>query len=57
MDVEAIAESVSISDYIGQYLELEERNGDLWCLSPFNNERTASFSVTPDKNLFYDFSL
>ena len=56
MDMDAIAESVSISDYIGQYLELEERNGDLWSLSPFTNERTASFSVTPDKNLFYDFS-
>ena len=56
MDAEAIAESISITDYIGQYLELEERNGDLWSLSPFTNERTASFSVTPDKNLFYDFS-
>ena len=56
MDIEAIAESVSISDYIGQYLELEERNGDLWSLSPLTNERTASFSITPDKNLFYDFS-
>lgn len=56
MDAETIAENINISDYIGQYLELEERNGDLWSLSPFTSERTASFSVTPDKNLFYDFS-
>lgn len=56
MDVEIIAESIDISDYIGQYLSFEERNGDLWSLSPFTNERTASFSVTPDKNVFYDFS-
>lgn len=35
---------------------LEERNGELWGLSPFTNERTPSFSIRPAQQVFYDFS-
>jgi len=35
---------------------LREQNGELFGLSPFKEERTASFSITPETQLFYDFS-
>ena len=37
-------------------MDLEEQNGELFGLSPFKNEETASFSITPANQLFYDFS-
>jgi len=35
---------------------LEEQNGELFGLSPFKDENTPSFSITPETQLFYDFS-
>ena len=56
MDAEQVSELVELQDYIGQYCDLEERNGEFWCLSPFTNEKTPSFSINPSENLYYDFS-
>jgi len=49
-------DQVNIAEYIGQYVQLEERNGELWGLSCFKEEKTPSFSVNPEKNVFKDFS-
>jgi len=35
---------------------LEEQNGEMFGLSPFKEENTPSFSITPSTQLFYDFS-
>lgn len=56
MELQDIIDSVKIEEYIGQYVELSEQNGELFGLSPFTEEKTASFSVTPNTNLFFDFS-
>jgi DNA primase len=56
MDIQDIINTVAIEDYIGQYVELTEQNGELFGLSPFRQENTPSFSVTPATQLFYDFS-
>lgn len=56
MEVEDILEQVDIAEYISQYVDLEERNGELWGLSPFKDEKTPSFSVNSEKQRFYDFS-
>lgn len=56
MEIQEIIEKVDIAEYIGQYIELTEQNGELFGLSPFKTEQTASFSVTPETGLFYDFS-
>ncbi|MEG1563850.1 MAG: CHC2 zinc finger domain-containing protein [Bacteroides sp.] len=60
MDLETpiseIIEQVNIADYIGQYVELFERGGELWGLSPFKDEKTPSFSIRPEQNVFWDFS-
>ncbi len=40
---------------VSEYVQLREKGGRLWGLCPFHNEKTASFSVSPDKQLYYCF--
>ena len=56
MEVSDILDAIDITEYISQYVELEEKGGELWGLSPFKDENTPSFSVCPEKKYFYDFS-
>lgn len=56
MECRELLEQIDIHEYIAQYVELEERNGELWGLSPFNEEKTPSFSVNTDAQQFFDFS-
>jgi len=41
---------------VGQYVRLEKRGNRYWGLSPFTTEKTPSFTVTPEKGLYYCFS-
>lgn len=56
MDVSDIINSVDILEYISQYCDFEEKNGEYWALSPLKEENTPSFSVNTEKQYFYDFS-
>ena len=56
MDLEELIHSIDIVDYIGQFVDLTEKNGEFWSLSPFKSEKTPSFSVRRDPPFFYDFS-
>lgn len=56
MTVKELVESVDILEYISQYAEFEEKNGEYWCLSPLKEEVTPSFSVRPEEHVFYDFA-
>jgi DNA primase len=40
---------------VGEYVRLENKGGKYWGLCPFHNEKTASFSVNPDKKQYYCF--
>lgn len=54
--VEDIKSSLSIEDVIGEYVQLK-RTGRNWKgLSPFTNEKTPSFTVSPEKQIWHDFS-
>ncbi len=44
-----------IEDVVSQYVALTRRGSNLFGLCPFHNEKTASFSVAPDKNIYYCF--
>jgi DNA primase len=44
-----------IEDVVGQYVSLTRRGGNLFGLCPFHSEKTASFSVAPDKGIYYCF--
>ncbi len=56
MEVSELIESIDILEYISQYADFTEKNGEFWCLSPLKNENTPSFSVRRETNSFYDFS-
>lgn len=56
MELEELIEEIDIVEYISQYVELEEKNGEFWGLSPFKDENTPSFSIRKETNSFYDFS-
>lgn len=40
---------------VSRYVELEKKGKEFAACCPFHSERTASFSVIPDKNAFYCF--
>lgn len=44
-----------IEDVVGQYVNLRRSGGNLFGLCPFHGEKTASFSVAPDKGIYYCF--
>lgn len=56
MELSELLEQIDIVEYISQFVDLEERNGESWGLSPFKEERTPSFSVRQDPPVFYDYS-
>lgn len=56
MDVSELVDSVDILDYISQYAEFTEKNGEFWALSPLKEESTPSFSIRRETNQFFDFS-
>lgn len=56
IDLEELLESIDILDYISQFADFEEKNGEYWALSPLKEENTPSFSVRRETNSFYDFS-
>ena len=44
-----------IEDVVGQYVTLKRSGANLFGLCPFHGEKTASFSVVPDKGMYYCF--
>lgn len=44
-----------IEDVVGQYVNLRRSGSNLFGLCPFHGEKTPSFSVAPDKGIFYCF--
>lgn len=53
--IQEINRRISIVDVVSDYLTLEKKGGRFWGLCPFHSEKTPSFSVTEDENLFYCF--
>ena len=44
-----------IEDVVGQHVHLRRAGSNLFGLCPFHGEKTASFSVAPDKGIYYCF--
>jgi DNA primase len=49
-------EATDIVEVIGEFVQLKKRGANYIGLSPFANERTPSFTVSPAKGIFKDFS-
>ena len=44
-----------IADVVSGYMTLTRKGGNLFGLCPFHNEKTPSFSVAPDKQIYHCF--
>jgi len=54
--IDRIMEATDIVEVIGEFVQLKKRGANYVGLSPFANERTPSFTVSPAKGIFKDFS-
>ena len=53
--LDALIDRNPIDEVVGQYVSLTRRGSNLFGLCPFHSEKTASFSVAPDKGIYYCF--
>jgi len=54
--VEQIKARLTIVDVVSSYVELHQAGKNMKGKSPFTNERTPSFFVSPDRGMYYCFS-
>lgn len=53
--IEEIKSRANIVDLVSEYVTLKKAGRNYIGLCPFHKEKTASFTVTPDKQMFYCF--
>lgn len=53
--IDRIRNTADILDVISQYVNLKKRGRNFFGLCPFHDERTPSFSVAPDKEIYHCF--
>src|ERR1700744_2687337 len=54
--IDRIMEAIDIVEVGDEFVQLKKRGANYVGLSPFSNERTPSFTVSPAKGIFKDFS-
>lgn len=54
--VEEIYNASDVVEILGDYLQMKKRGSNYFALSPFTNEKTPSFAISPTKNIWKDFS-
>ncbi|OVE78872.1 hypothetical protein BVY00_01685, partial [bacterium G20] len=57
--MDAVAEvksRLNIEDVVSEYVQLKRSGRNFKGLSPWTNERTPSFMVSPEKQIWHDFS-
>ena len=53
--IEEVRQANDIVDVISQYVHLKRSGRNFFGLCPFHNEKSPSFSVSPDKQIFHCF--
>ncbi len=53
--LDELRERADIVDVVSRYVHLTQKGGRYWGLCPFHGEKTASFSVNPQRQMYYCF--
>ncbi|MCH5294570.1 MAG: DNA primase [Treponema sp.] len=53
--IDEVSARTDIVRLIGEYVPLTQRGNDWWGCCPFHNEKTPSFTVSPEKKFYYCF--
>ena len=53
--IERVRERSDIYSVVSRYVTLTLKGNKYWACCPFHGEKTASFTITPEKGLFYCF--
>ena len=54
--IDEIRSQTNIVDVVGQYVQLKKAGKNLFGVCPFHDEKTPSFSVSEEKQIFHCFS-
>lgn len=54
--IEELYNAANVVEVLGDYLQMKKRGSNYFALSPFVNEKTPSFAISPSKNIWKDFS-
>lgn len=54
--IDKIFSTIRVEEIVGEYVQLKRAGANLKGLSPFRDEKTASFVVSPSKQIWKDFS-
>ena len=54
-DLQKVREAIPIESVVSDYVSLQRKGSSLMGLCPFHDEKTASFSVTPVRNMWHCF--
>ncbi|MHA7877845.1 MAG: DNA primase [Bacteroidota bacterium] len=53
--IQAVQHSVQIEEVVADFVSLKKKGQNLWACCPFHQERTPSFSVSPNKGFYKCF--
>jgi DNA primase len=53
--IEQVREATDIVQIVSEYIRLKKKGRDMWACCPFHKEKTASFKVSTDRQLFHCF--
>src|SRR6266404_2985104 len=54
--VSEVKSRLNIEDVVSEYVQLKRSGRNFKGISPWTNEKTASFIVSPEKQIWHDFS-
>ena len=53
--LQKVRDNTNILDVVGSYVSLKKKGKRYWACCPFHQEKTPSFSVSPEDGLYYCF--